>query len=167
MRIAGIIPHSFVDGPGIRFVVFFQGCFHSCPGCHNPETHDFSGGQSIPVTEVMLRLWETAQKNTLDGVTLSGGEPLLQQHAITEIAEAAHKLNLPVMVYTGYTIEFIESHYPMLLRDIDILMDGRYVEDLKVDVNNPEEVAKYPYRGSKNQRMIDVKKWLNGERSTY
>lgn len=132
IRIAGTVRHSSVDGPGIRYVVFFQGCPHHCPGCQNPDTHDFHAGTETTVQSV---LEELSQTRFLDGVTLSGGDPLAQAAGAREIARAAHKMGLSVWVYTGWTFEEILAgeageEAKRALREIDILVDGRYVEEL-------------------------------------
>ena len=97
MRIAGTINDSIVDGPGFRFTVFTQGCPHHCPGCHNPKTHDFEGGKLADTQEII----EKFRKNELlDGITLSGGEPLCQSEACRVLARAAHESGLNVWCYT-------------------------------------------------------------------
>ena len=93
LRLAGVIKESIVDGPGIRFVVFGQGCPHRCPGCQNPQTHDFSGGYDT-TTERLLA--EIRKNPMLKGITLSGGDPFVQPEAMAELAEEAHKLGLNV-----------------------------------------------------------------------
>ena len=98
LRLAGVIKESIVDGPGIRFVVFGQGCPHRCPGCQNPQTHDFSGGYDT-TTERLLA--EIRKNPMLKGITLSGGDPFVQPEAMAELAEEAHKLGLNVVTYTG------------------------------------------------------------------
>lgn len=141
MRIAGIVQDSIVDGPGIRLVVFTQGCPHHCPGCHNPETHDFNGGRVVDVAEIIAMM----DKNPLlDGVTLSGGEPFCQPDACMEIAKAAHARGLNVWCYTGYEYEVLLGN--PLLDEIDVLVDGRYVEAART--------LALPWRGSANQRLI-------------
>ena len=86
LRVAGIVEESFVDGPGIRFVVFAQGCPHRCPGCHNPQTHAYEGGFWVEVGELLLRM---VQNPLLDGLSLSGGEPFEQAEPLAELAEGA------------------------------------------------------------------------------
>lgn len=152
-RIAGLLPHSLVNGPGVRFVVFFQGCNHNCQGCHNPETHDKSGGKEVTVAELIATVIKTRH---LDGITLSGGDPLLQSNAARELAKAAHELGLNVWCYTGYTYEEIEQgkagiKAQELLSEIDVLVDGRFVQSEK-----PDDPAECIWRGSRNQRLIDV-----------
>jgi len=153
IRIAGIIKESIVDGPGIRMVVFAQGCKHKCPGCHNPETHPFDGGTLVTVDSVI----EQARKNPLlDGITFSGGEPFEQAGAFAVLAREAKKLNLNIMTYTGYTYEYILANssknrgWEELLSETDILVDGRFEQE--------KRNLLLRFRGSENQRIIDVKK---------
>lgn len=153
MRIAGLVQDSIVDGPGLRFAVFTQGCPHRCEGCHNPETHDENSGIEIPVEEIVGKM----RANPLtDGVTLSGGEPFSQADDCAEIAEAAKKEGLSVWTYTGYTFEELlqsgDRHIRNLLALTDVLVDGPYVES--------ERSLNLKWRGSRNQRLIDVPKSL-------
>lgn len=151
MRIASTIADSIVDGPGLRFTVFTQGCPHRCPGCHNPETHDPAGGRAVTVEE----LAEQMLSNPLtDGLTLSGGEPFDQAGECAALAARAKEKGLNVWAYTGYCYEtLLEKENPdvlALLEQVDVLVDGPFVESLK----------SYDalFRGSTNQRLIDVAK---------
>jgi anaerobic ribonucleoside-triphosphate reductase activating protein len=151
MRIANTVNDSIVDGPGLRFAVFTQGCPHACPGCHNPETHDPAGGEEVPVEDLVHRL----EKNPLiEGLTLSGGEPFLQAEDCARLARAARALGLTVWTYTGFLYERLRTagrpDWDALLADTDILVDGPYVE--------AERSYGLPFRGSRNQRLIDVPK---------
>ena len=102
IRIFGTVEDSIVDGPGLRYSVFVQGCPHHCPGCHNPESHDFTGGRIADTAELVKPL----QRNPLlDGLTLSGGEPMCQPEACRILADAAHAARMNVWCYTGYTWE--------------------------------------------------------------
>ena len=147
IRIAGIVPESFVDGTGIRFTIFFQGCLRNCRGCHNPATHDLNGGEILDTEEIISAI----KKNPLlTGITLSGGEPLLQISPALELAKAAKNLNLNVWCYTGYKFENIPENAEELLKNIDVLVDGEYIEELRdLELN---------FCGSKNQRVIDLNK---------
>ena len=153
IRIAGTVNDSIVDGPGLRFAVFTQGCPHHCPGCHNPETHDPLGGREEDTQTLIAKL----KKNPLlSGLTLSGGEPLDQSGACLELAKAAHQNGLNVWVYTGYTWEEImnrgDESQLALLREVDVLVDGPFIlaqRSLELD-----------FCGSKNQRLIDVPRSL-------
>ena len=153
MRIANTVSDSIVDGPGLRFTVFTQGCPHHCPGCHNPETHDPAGGREVSVAE----LEEEMGKNPLiDGLTLSGGDPFCQAAECADLARLAHEKGLNVWTYTGYTYErLIAGEVPGamdLLAQTDVLVDGPFVEARK-------SYAAL-FRGSTNQRLIDVPRSL-------
>lgn len=106
IKIAGIVRESIVDGPGIRFTIFSQGCPHGCPGCHNPETHDFAGGQDCSIE----RLLEEIDKDPLlAGVTFSGGEPFCQAEAFALMGKYIKKRGLTITIFSGYTYEEISS----------------------------------------------------------
>ncbi|NLW39431.1 MAG: anaerobic ribonucleoside-triphosphate reductase activating protein [Tissierellia bacterium] len=155
IKIAGIVEESIVDGPGIRLVVFTQGCVHNCIGCQNPETHPFSNGYYIHVDEIV----EMVKKDPLlDGITLSGGEPFHQGRACGLLAKKIKKMGLNIITYTGYTFEEllneidINRGWKELLYATDILIDGRFdVEKKSLSLR---------FRGSSNQRIIDVKSSL-------
>ncbi len=147
IRIAGVVRESIVDGPGFRFTVFTQGCFHNCPGCHNMETHDPNGGHETTVESLV----DDMQKNPLlDGLTLSGGEPFLQVEPCVRLAEAAHRMGLNVWAYSGYTFEELnaDQEKKRLLAACDVLVDGPFILS--------ERTLEKRFRGSKNQRVIDV-----------
>jgi len=148
IRISGIVNDSVVDGHGLRLTVFTQGCPHHCPGCHNPQSHDFEGGREENTDDIL----DLVRDNfLLDGVTLSGGEPFAQAEACAEIAKATHELGLDVWCYSGYTFEILLNGAPAwrhLLENIDILVDGPFLlEQRTLDAK---------FRGSSNQRIIDV-----------
>lgn len=151
IRVAGIVPESVVDGPGIRFVVFVQGCPHHCPGCHNPETHDFQGGELLEISSLVDRIRVLPM---VTGMTISGGEPFCQAGECAELAREAKALGKDVVVYSGYTYEQIkdmaahDSYVHDLLSLTDILIDGPYLQEQR-DLN-------LPYRGSANQRIIKM-----------
>jgi anaerobic ribonucleoside-triphosphate reductase activating protein len=155
LRIAGILRESIVDGPGIRLTVFTQGCKHRCPGCHNPQTHDFAGGEQVEADTILRQI---KRNPLLDGITLSGGEPFEQAEACSELARAVHGLKLNVMTYSGYTFEELLAGMPerpgwkALLEETDILVDGRF------ELARKSLMLKF--RGSENQRILDVKKTL-------
>ena len=102
LRIAGTVENSIVDGEGIRYTIFVQGCPHGCPGCHNPQTHDFQGGKLV---DAAVLLKEIASDPLLDGVTFSGGEPFCQAAALAALGKQVHDLGLNLVTYTGYTLE--------------------------------------------------------------
>lgn len=160
LRVAGIVRESVVDGPGFRYVIFAQGCNHCCKGCHNPDTHAMDGGYVVDTGSII----EDIEHNRyIDGVTFSGGEPFLQTEAFIDIAEKLSKANTNIICYTGFTYEEImeskEVRRKKLLGLIDILIDGPYVEDSK-DLG-------LPYRGSGNQRIIDVKSSMSEQRVIF
>lgn len=160
IRIAGIIKESVVDGPGIRFVVFAQGCKHNCKGCHNPNTHDLNAGKIVNTDEIIA---EISKDPLLSGVTFSGGEPFLQAAAFSDLAKKVRKLGLNVITYTGYEIETLMSKmnsknsWENLLINTDILVDGKFILE--------EKSLMLKFRGSKNQRIIDPVKSLKLKRA--
>ena len=153
IRVAGIIPESFVDGVGIRFTIFMQGCLRNCKGCQNSSTHDLNGGKILDTEEIISAI----KKNPLlNGITLSGGEPFLQIEPALEIARAAKNFGLSVWCYTGYKFENIPADAKKLLENIDVLVDGEYIEELRdLELN---------FRGSRNQRVIDLNKTRAAEK---
>jgi len=151
MRIAGLIQDSIVDGPGFRFVVFTQGCDKFCEGCYNPETWDIKGGSEMAVDEIIALM----MSNPLtDGLTLSGGEPFLQAADCVLLASAAKEKGLSIWVFTGYLFEELffrsiaEPEIGELLVLIDVLIDGEFIL--------AERTMSLKWRGSRNQRIIDV-----------
>ena len=151
IRLAGLVSESIVDGPGYRLAVFVQGCPHACPGCHNPKTHDFAGGYLSDTAEIIAKLG----KNPLvRGLTLTGGEPMMQAAALCEVALAAKEKGMNVWCYTGFTLEALwrENHPDRmrLLSLVDVLVDGPYIAH--------ERSLDLLYCGSKNQRLIDMRK---------
>ncbi len=149
LRINSIVSESIVDGPGIRMAVFVQGCPHHCPGCHNPQTHDFSGGHLISVSSVFEQYKENP---LLRGITFSGGEPFCQAGALAELGRMIRQSGGTVITYTGYIYEDLlemakeDPAVSDLLSVTDWLIDGPYVEELRsLDLE---------YRGSTNQRIL-------------
>lgn len=149
MRIAGIVNDSIVDGPGLRLTVFLQGCQLDCPGCHNPQTHDQNKGDLQTVSSVFSLV---KANPLLSGVTLSGGEPLLQAKALIPLAKQVKDAGLNLYVYTGYTFEQLlsesNSDVITLLGYVDVLIDGPFVL--------AQKSLSLPFRGSRNQRILDV-----------
>ena len=153
MRIFGLQQDSIVDGPGFRFACFVQGCPHGCPGCHNPDSHDPAGGQEMSVEEVARQLL----KNPLtDGLTLSGGEPFAQAEDCLALAKIAHGHGLNVWSYSGWTFEYLRdqgtAEQKALLAELDVLVDGPFLLS--------ERTLALPWRGSRNQRVVDVRRSL-------
>lgn len=157
IRIAGLVKESIVDGPGFRYVVFTQGCPHNCKQCHNPHTHPVEGGRFESIDYIA----EDIKKNPLlKGVTLSGGEPFLQAKKLVKLLDKIDLNRYSVLTYTGFEYEYLlknaneQNGYLELLEHTDILIDGKFEIDLKM--NNDKK-----FRGSSNQRAIDVKNSLN------
>ncbi|MEG0829061.1 MAG: anaerobic ribonucleoside-triphosphate reductase activating protein [Anaerovoracaceae bacterium] len=158
LKIAGIVRESIVDGPGIRFVVFSQGCPHHCPGCHNEETHDFNGGIAFKIEKIIT---EVDKNPLLTGVTFSGGEPFCQVEGFLALGKELKKRKLDLVIFTGYTFEELltmggeNQNVIELLRITDLLIDGRFVQEKK-DLT-------LQFRGSNNQRMINVQETIAKE----
>jgi anaerobic ribonucleoside-triphosphate reductase activating protein len=151
MRLSGITPESVVDGPGLRYVIFTQGCLHCCPHCHNQASWDINGGKEYSVKQVIRMIKQ--QKKKKRGVTFSGGEPFLQAAELAEVAVAAHQKGWDVVTYTGFTYEELlensDDGVKALLAASDILIDGKYIHELRaIDLQ---------FRGSSNQRIIQMK----------
>lgn len=152
---------SIVDGPGLRAVLWTQGCGHHCKGCQNPQTWDFEGGGLVPIEMVKEAISELEYHI---GLTISGGDPMFQPDACLEIAKYAKSLGLDVWVYTGFTFEKLlkmsktKPVYLDFLKQIDVLVDGKFIleqRDLSI-----------LFRGSRNQRLIDVQKSLENKNIT-
>lgn len=154
MRIFGLVQDSIVDGPGFRFSCFVQGCPHHCPGCHNPESHDPAGGREMTVDQVAAQMLGNP---LTDGLTLSGGEPFAQAESCLELAKIAHSRGLNVWSYSGWTFEHLRDHgtgaQRALLAELDVLVDGPFLL--------AERTLALPWRGSRNQRVIDVQASLS------
>jgi len=151
LKISGIEPESIVDGRGFRYVIFTQGCPHRCPGCHNPQTHDFNGGKWVDVQDLFSEIIENP---LLKGVTFSGGEPFCQPKPLLALAKRIHTRKLDLTIFTGYTYEELlalcDDDVNALLDETDVLIDGRFIlaqKDLTLC-----------FKGSRNQRIIDMPK---------
>jgi anaerobic ribonucleoside-triphosphate reductase activating protein len=159
LSVGGIEAESIVDGPGFRYVVFVQGCRLACPGCHNPQLQPFSGGRAVPIGEILGALKANA---LLDGLTLSGGEPFAQALSCAVLAERARAAGFSVMTYTGYCWEELlapgREDWRRLIEATDILVDGPFLRELR----DPD----LRFRGSSNQRLIDVRRSLRENRVT-
>jgi len=146
-----IVHDSIVDGPGFRTVVFFAGCHHHCKGCHNPQSWNEDNGTVMKRDEILAEI----NGNELTNVTLSGGEPFLQSIEVAKLAESIHTLGKTIWCYTGYEFEQLvqnPAHLSLLIQ-IDVLVDGKFEigqRDLSL-----------LYKGSRNQRIIDVRRSLN------
>ena len=152
LDLSGIVSDSIVDGPGIRTTIFCQGCPHHCEGCHNPETWDFGCGTTVPVEDLV----DVVKANPLcRGVTFSGGEPFAQAAGFAKLARLLKEKGYEVASYSGYTFEELlegSDDQKALLAAIDILIDGPFVL--------AERSLEIAFRGSRNQRILDVQKSL-------
>mgnify|MGYP000261534653 CR=1 FL=1 len=151
LRLFGCVNDSIVDGPGLRYTIFVQGCHHNCLGCHNPESHDINGGYVKEIAEILKEIDENP---LLDGITLSGGEPMLQVETLIELSKEVKKRNLNIILYSGYTYEQIidDVNKKSLLELCDILIDGKFELE--------KRSLSLLYRGSSNQRLINVQESL-------
>ncbi|MBP3730093.1 MAG: anaerobic ribonucleoside-triphosphate reductase activating protein [Mailhella sp.] len=148
LRIAGVIEESIVDGPGLRFVLFVQGCPIHCPGCQNPQTWDSAGGKAVTCKAVLDKI---TQDPLVHGVTFSGGEPFEQAQALLPLAQELKSRGYHLMAFSGHTLEQLirREECRSLLELLDILVDGPFIEAQKsLDLR---------FRGSKNQRILDMK----------
>lgn len=156
IRVAGKVEESIVDGPGLRYVLFTQGCPHHCPGCHNPGTHDVSGGVDVSLDEILRDI----RKNPITrGVTFSGGEPFLQSETLAPLAAELKRQGYHLMAYTGYLIEELlaRPRHAAFLASLDVVVDGPFVL--------AQRSLDLPFRGSSNQRFIDVPASLAASRA--
>ena len=146
MRVAGIVRDSIVNGEGIRDVIFFQGCSHHCKGCQNPHTWDYNGGEHRFLGSIVKEL-----SDSTNNVTISGGEPLDQDwERLIELLRQLKKQGKNIWLYTGNTVNPKKQIYYTLSQYVDVIVDGRFVEELK----DPDLL----FRGSSNQRIIDLPK---------
>jgi anaerobic ribonucleoside-triphosphate reductase activating protein len=145
-----------VDGPGFRTSIYCAGCRHACPGCHNPQSWDFSGGRAMTTEEIMRVIVADPYAN----VTFTGGDPMYQPEGFAELARAIHeRTQKDIWCYTGFTFEQLlgNPRQRALLEQIDVLVDGPFVKALR----NDELI----FRGSSNQRIIDVPRSLEEGRA--
>jgi anaerobic ribonucleoside-triphosphate reductase activating protein len=140
VRVHAIEPRSRANGPGARFVVWFQGCTLGCPGCFNPTTHPAEGPDTA-VEDVMFQLRATSG---IEGLSLSGGEPLQQPAAAVALLDAARALGLSTLAFSGYALEEAQAIAPEVVARLDVLIDGRYVAGERLATG---------LRGSANQRI--------------
>ena len=151
LQIIKIVEGTSVDGPGLRTSVYFAGCAHACPGCHNPQSWNFKAGNNMSIDEIM----QTVLYNGFD-VTFSGGDPFYQAEAIVPLAKAIRAAGLSIWSYTGFSFEELivsdDKYRQELLRLSDVLVDGPFIQSLRD--------TSLLFRGSANQRLIDVPKSL-------
>lgn len=145
MRVLDIIGGTSVDGPGLRTSIYFAGCTHHCPECHNPESWDMMGGTEMTVDDVMARI----EEEDFD-VTFTGGDPLMQVEQLIELAERVRAAGKKIWCYTGFRYEDIalDKRLSRILPYFEVLVDGPFLIACR-DV-------KLLFRGSSNQRLIDV-----------
>lgn len=150
IRVLDVIEDTMVDGPGFRTSIYCAGCRHKCPGCHNPQSWDFNGGRWMSTDELMKIIVADPFAN----VTFTGGDPMYQCDGFAELARAIHQqTNKDIWCYTGFSFEsLITRAQRELLELLDVLVDGPFVEKLR----DPDLL----FRGSSNQRLIDVQKTL-------
>lgn len=147
IQVLDIVEDTMVDGPGFRTSIYCAGCLHKCPGCHNPQSWNPSGGRAMTTEQVM----EIIEADPYADVTFTGGDPMYQAEGFTELARAIrHKTQKTIWCYTGFTFEAIvhAPRYQQLLQELDVLVDGPFVKALR-----NEDLL---FRGSSNQRLIDV-----------
>lgn len=149
IRVAGVVAGSITDGPGIRYTLFVQGCPHHCPGCHNPETHDFNGGTEICAADILKQI-NSSPLTT--GVTFSGGEPFAQAAKLAVLGKAVKESGKELAVYSGYTFEQLlalnDNGVNALLSVVDTLIDGRFQIE--------QRTLAIPFMGSRNQRILNL-----------
>lgn len=148
IRILDILEETMMDGPGLRTSIYCAGCAHHCPGCHNPQSWDFAGGREVTVDELL----EVIKSDEFANVTFSGGDPLYQVEAFTELARRIkEETDKTIWCYTGYTYEEVlaDKRLSQILPYLDALVDGPFVEALRD--------TSLPFRGSSNQRIIQLK----------
>lgn len=148
LRILDILEETTADGPGFRTSIYCAGCAHRCPGCHNPQSWDFGGGREVTVEELLA----VVKADEFADVTFSGGDPLYQVEAFTELARRIkEETGKTIWCYTGFTYEEIlaDKRLSMILPYLDVLVDGPFISDLR----DPD----LPFRGSSNQRIIHLK----------
>lgn len=148
VRIQDILFETMADGEGLRTSIYFQGCRHYCKRCHNPQTWDMNGGYEVTIDYLL----DLVKDDDFADVTFSGGDPLYQCDAVTELARRIKaETNKTIWCYTGFTYEEIldNAWLSQILPYIDVLVDGKFVEELKT--------TELPFRGSLNQRIIKLK----------
>ena len=152
LKIGGFLDNSLVNGDGMRSVIFVSGCIHNCLGCQNQVMQDFNYGDSVSIDSLMQKIVKNMP--IIKGVTLSGGEPFESALALSKLSEEVKDLGLNIWCYSGYTYDEIinsgDSEKLRFLSLIDVLIDGKFHEELKADASK--------YTGSSNQRIIDVGK---------
>lgn len=152
LKVIDIVDGTSVDGPGLRTSIYFAGCPHHCPGCHNQQSWNYDCGYDMPIDDIMKHIIE----NDFN-VTFSGGDPLAQIDNLIELAQRIKEKKKNIWCYTGYKYEEIiaDNSLSRILPHIDVLVDGRYINALR-DTN-------LLFCGSSNQRLIDVQQSLSAK----
>lgn len=147
LRVLDIVPGTSVDGPGLRTSIYFAGCAHQCPGCHNPQSWNFSGGREMTIGEIINEI-------ELHGfnVTFSGGDPIYQLAPLSLLAQELKNRGYNIWCYTGFLFEELKAKpdTKQLFSTIDVLVDGPFIEE--------QRDLSLHFRGSANQRIIDITK---------
>lgn len=144
LRVLDIVPGTSVDGPGLRTSIYFAGCAHACPACHNPQSHDMNGGVPMTVDEILARVLPDEEN-----VTFTGGDPFYQpEEELVDLARSLHEAGRTIWVYTGFLYEQVHAH--PLLDYSEVLVDGPYIDS--------ERDITLLFRGSRNQRLVDLRR---------
>ena len=156
ISVLSVIEDTMVDGPGFRTSIYCAGCRHGCEGCHNPQSWDFEGGHAMTTDELM----DIIEADPYANVTFSGGDPMYQPEGFAELARAIHKrTHKDIWCYTGFTFETLVNmpRQRALLQEVDVLVDGPFVRS--------ERDESLLFRGSRNQRIIDVQASLEARQT--
>lgn len=158
LSILNVIHDTTVDGPGFRTAIYAAGCTHRCPGCHNPQSWDIENGTPHTIDQLL----EIIKEDEFANVTFTGGDPLFQVEGFTQLAQRIKaETNKNIWCYTGFLYEDIlkSDRLSQILPFIDVLVDGKYIEALR-----SEDLR---FRGSNNQRIINVRAFLNERQDSY
>lgn len=148
LKVLNIIEGTSVDGPGLRTSIYFAGCHHQCPGCHNPQSWNVDGGTPMTINQIM----EVVRENDFN-VTFSGGDPLFQPiDELTELAKAIRDAGYSIWCYSGFTYDVLTKRHDLqsLFNYIDVLVDGPFIE--------AQRDSSLLFRGSSNQRLVDLRR---------
>jgi len=158
-KVAGKIKTSTVNGEGIRYSLFLQGCKHACDGCHSPHTWKTSEGESIEVVDIFTEIWKV--RNYIDGVAISGGEPFLQPKPLLILLKLLNAIDINVWIWSGYKLEYLLENFPEHMKYVNTVIDGKFEKD---------KLTKKYWRGSDNQKKYDHfnicghEEWLEDEK---
>lgn len=152
LQVLDIVMDTVVDGPGLRASIYLAGCYHKCPGCHNPQSWDMNGGKEMEVGEIVEILKQSGHTK----FTITGGDPFYQPMGLLELVVRIRK-EIPgsnIWCYTGFLFEDLLDREEMvlILKNIDVLVDGPFIQELRDET--------LMYRGSSNQRVLEIPKDL-------